>query len=114
MPIPRFSKAHHFSQFATSSRLLSCLVTEGLASAYVMTLPSHPVEELKALCIIVYEHSVHFEAGDIHSVVLLKGIPITETSTSANGLCKVKLLDPMDMLPAIYTLKYGKCSEASG
>jgi hypothetical protein len=111
MPIPSVSKISHFAQFATSSRLLSCLVTEGLLSAYILPMPSHSVDQLKALCVIIYDHVSFFRSSDIHSVIPLKEIPVLETSVSSNSLYKVKLLDPMDMLPAIYTLTSRMSSE---
>ncbi|KAG2188916.1 hypothetical protein INT44_004058 [Umbelopsis vinacea] len=111
MPIPSVSRTSHFAQFATSSRLLACLVTEGLMSAYVLTYPSHLSSDVTALCIVVFEHAVRFGLKDIHSIVPLKNLPIVELSCSENGLHKVKLLDPMDMLPAIYTLCTDDVSE---
>jgi hypothetical protein len=113
MPIPSVSRTSHFSQFATSSRLLACLVTEGLMSAYVLPCPSHRSSDVTALCIVVYQHAVRFGLKDIHSIVPLKNLPLVEPSCTDNGLHKVKLLDPMDMLPAIYTPCAAVVSEVS-
>jgi hypothetical protein len=100
MPVPSVSKTSHFAQFATSSRLLSCLVTEGLLCAYVQPLSNK--DDMKAVCLIFYNEIAELRADAIHSVIPLKGMPIIDTN-GVNGLYRVKLLDPMDMLPAIYT-----------
>ncbi|CAM0142647.1 unnamed protein product [Umbelopsis sp. WA50703] len=100
MPVPSVSKTSHFAQFATSSRLLSCLVTEGLLCAYVQPLSNK--DDMKAVCLIFYNEVAELRADAIHSVIPLKGMPIIDTN-GVNGLYRVKLLDPMDMLPAIYT-----------
>lgn len=110
MPVPSASKTTHFAQFATSSRLLSCLVTEGLLHAYIQPLSNK--NEMKAVCIIFYEEVTDLRPEVIHSVIPLKGMPIIDTN-DVNGLYKVKLLDPMDMLPAIYITGSSFQSEVS-
>jgi len=72
-------------------------------SAYVLPCPSHLSSDVTAVCIVVYQHAIRLGLKDIHSIIPLKNFPIVEPSCTDNGLQKVKLLDPMDMLPAIYT-----------
>ncbi|KAG2182392.1 hypothetical protein INT43_007322 [Umbelopsis isabellina] len=108
MPVPSASKTTHFAQFATTSRLLSCLVTEGLLHAYMQPLSNK--DEMKAVCLIYYNEVAELRPEVIHSVIPLKGIPIIDTN-DVNGLYKVELLDPMDMLPAIYTISSSLQSE---
>ncbi|KAI7869191.1 hypothetical protein BDF14DRAFT_1785851 [Spinellus fusiger] len=110
MPAP-FSvpKNTQYAKFATTSRLISCLVMETLVAAYYIPCGDTPV------CLLVRPNcqvnlSVNLRLSDVLAVVPLRGLPILST---APGSCitlkevqcpRIELIDPMDMLPHIYSI----------
>jgi hypothetical protein len=92
------------ASFSTSSRLLSCLITESLLKAtFVPTGPSSQ-EHFAGTAIIftsaTSKHEGPFTPRDVFAVVPLRHFPIFEPLSNS----EIGLLDPMDMLPYVYEL----------
>ncbi len=94
--------------FAVTSRLLSCLVTEGLLRAFYVPIDSDAASG--ALVVLsthlMSEHPVIDRAlrpRDVFAIVPLRHAPMTKGSTHKQGQA-VGLVDPLDMLPQVYEL----------
>lgn len=94
--------------FAVTSRLLSCLVTEGLLRAFYVPISSDAASG--ALVVLsthlMSEHPVIDRAlrpRDVFAIVPLRHAPMTKGSTHKQGQA-VGLVDPLDMLPQVYEL----------
>ena len=94
------------ASFATTARLLSCLVTESLVRAIFIPLRwsdgvgigvvlNAPVSSIPATDCISYSQ------GDILAIIVFKHIPVFKhDSTDPRGK-EVGLLDPLDMYPLV-------------
>ncbi|CDS10223.1 hypothetical protein LRAMOSA02899 [Lichtheimia ramosa] len=95
-------KNRHYGKFATTSRLISCMVTEGLVTAHFVPY-TRSSDAIVGLCLILRQNK------ELLVAVPLRGLPElhTEQTTELNGIqCpKVELVDPWDMLPYIYAPK---------
>ena len=113
MPAPTSTaKNSHYGKFATTSRLVACLVSEGLVSTYFCP---RKYDAMVGLCIMVRVSgngpakplTSQVELSDILAVVPLRGLPELDANTSVqvNGVkcTKIGLVDPWDMLPHIYS-----------
>ena len=91
--------------FATSARLLSCLVTESLLRA--LYLPVHG-SEAKGLCVILNNNvcpeppSQLYAAQDIFAIIPLYHIPVFKHDGGDPRAKEIGLLDPLDMMPVIF------------
>ncbi|KAI9497663.1 IucC family-domain-containing protein [Zychaea mexicana] len=109
-----------YGKFATTSRLISCLIIENLATAYYYSCPEEE-QQMVGLCLVLRtrrdsrdedEKHTSLTTKDLLAVVPLRGIPELNSSEAAaltlpNGVqCpKIELLDPWDMLaPHIFGL----------
>jgi hypothetical protein len=93
--------------FATTARLLSCLVTESLVRAIFAPLQLEWSDcvgigvVLKAPTSTVPTHD-HFQ-GDVLAIVLLRHFPVFRTNSETSDLRgkEIGLLDPLDMFPLV-------------
>jgi hypothetical protein len=94
------------ASFATTARLLSCLVTESLVRAIFIPLQwsdsvgigvvlNAPVSNIPATDCISYSQ------GDILAVIVFKNIPVFKHDSGDPRGKEVGLLDPLDMSPLI-------------
>jgi hypothetical protein len=93
--------------FATTARLLSCLVTESLVRAIFIPLPwsdgvgfgvvlNAPISNIPAL------DSKCYSEGDILAIVPLRHVPLLRTESSDPRWKEIGLLDPLDMFPRVF------------
>ena len=122
MPAPfSTAKNSHFGKFATTSRLVACLVSESLVNAYFC--PSNKNEQegtdnvIMGLTLLLRNRgsadkielssSSSLSINDILAVIPQRGFPELDmkTKVNVNGVqCyKIDLADPWDMLPHIYS-----------
>ncbi|KAI8075150.1 IucC family-domain-containing protein [Gongronella butleri] len=97
-------KNAHFAKFATTSRFISCLVSERLTRALFVP-NKNADQDVRGLCIVLQPGKVSLEqAQDILVVVPLRGVPMLEpvSSSVAGAPFVVSLVDGWDMLPHIY------------
>lgn len=101
------SKSRERAEFATVARILSCLVTESLVSAFY--LPLEESESNVAGFAVALTHKTSsddslFESNHILAIVPLHHDPVFEP----NGVLDVEigkrigLLDPLDMVPLVF------------
>ena len=94
------------ASFATTARLLSCLVTESLVRAIFIPLQwsdvvgiavvlNAPVSSKPATDCISYSQ------GDILAIIVLKHVPILKHDSSDPRGKEVGLLEPLDMYPLV-------------
>ncbi|KAH9047389.1 IucC family-domain-containing protein [Lactarius hengduanensis] len=94
------------ASFATTTRLLSCLVTESLVRAIFLPLQcsdcvgiavvlNAPVSSVPATDCISYSE------GDILAIIVLKHVPVFKHDSSDPRGKEVGLLDPLDMSPLV-------------
>lgn len=89
------------ASFATSSRLLSCLVTESLLKAIFV--PTRSLQEDFVGTAIVLtppasKHEAPYILRDVFVIVPLRQIPVFKPGSNV----EIGLLDPLDMLPYVY------------
>ncbi|KAI0043239.1 hypothetical protein FA95DRAFT_1498871 [Auriscalpium vulgare] len=102
---------HARAGFAVTSRLLASIVTESLLRAYYVPLKS-PVAS--GVCVILSTHVIgepvvlerSLRPADVFAIVPLHHEPVLKGKASIHG-SPIWLLDPLDMLPAIYQLNEG-------
>ncbi|KAI8337933.1 IucC family-domain-containing protein [Chlamydoabsidia padenii] len=99
------AKNAHFAKFATTSRLISCLVSESLVKAIYV--PCHDMSNIKGLCLLLRpQRQTITGLQDLLAVIPLKGVPILDDTTFLVQDIKcanVILVDGWDMLPHIYS-----------
>lgn len=93
--------------FATTSRLLSCLVTESLSRAIYFPLTEF---EGTGFCVLLVGDvssrppqslDYPYEASKILAIALLRHVPVFKHDSADPRGQEIGLLDPMDMLPII-------------
>lgn len=107
MPVPTRpleSKNHERAQFATTSRLLSCLVTESLARAFYQPLKDIPNVNGYG---IILQGDIPAEVSLLHADSILAIVPLHHPPIfKADGVDflgkEIGLLDPLDMIPMIF------------
>jgi len=85
--------------FATSSRLLSCLITESLLNAIFVPGEKHNVAG--TAIVLTPEASKgesHYSAEDVFAILPLRHVPIFKP----NATTLIGLLDPLDMFPYVF------------
>lgn len=90
--------------FGTSSRLLSCLVTESLARALYFSLHDSDITGFAVILSDNTKSGTLYEADDVLCVVPLRHVPIFKRDTIEEQGRDIGLLDPMDMAPFIFEL----------
>ncbi|CAO3639591.1 unnamed protein product [Cunninghamella blakesleeana] len=99
-------KNTHYAKFATTLRLIACLVSESLVKAiYIPT--KEEATTVKGLCVLLGPNSTTLSTLDnVLAVVPLKGVPIIDKQISLRDIqCgEISLVDGWDMLPHIYSL----------
>lgn len=107
MPVPKHAvdfRPVEKAQFATTARLLSCLVTESLVHAFYQ-----PVKALEAagFAIILnaelpsYPERSTIRADDILAIVALHHSPVFKPDGVDFCGKEIGLLDPLDMIPFV-------------
>ena len=101
MPVPSSTdKNVHYGKFATTSRLIACLVTEGLVKAYLVPSSS---DDIVGACLVMRQ-TPHDDK--LLVAVPLRGLPELNQQEHIvrNGIrCpRIELVDPWDMVPFIY------------
>ncbi|KAL0083998.1 IucC family-domain-containing protein [Phycomyces blakesleeanus] len=116
MPVSlTMSKNLQYAKFATTSRLISCLVMETLVSAYYVpanTPQGTPICLLvRPNCSSTQETPSTIRLSDVLAVIPLRGVPILSTETGSCAVLndikcpRIDLIDPMDMLSHIYSIQ---------
>ncbi|KAI9299557.1 hypothetical protein BJ944DRAFT_245099, partial [Cunninghamella echinulata] len=103
-------KNTHFAKFATTSRLIACLVSESLVKAIYVP-GAGDQESVKGVCVLLRPTvSTLSTIDDILAAVPLRGVPIIEKQVDIKGTkCgEIILVDGWDMLPHIYSLSNNK------
>ncbi|THH16104.1 hypothetical protein EW146_g4489 [Bondarzewia mesenterica] len=95
--------------FATSARLLSCLVTESLVRALFI-----PFEGFEAVgvCVILSgstskkqpKECPTYSSDDLFAIIPLRHIPVFKHDESDSRGHEIGLLDPLDMLPLVFEI----------
>ena len=94
------------ASFATTARLLSCLVTESLVRAIFVPLRcpdgvgigvvlNAPVSNIRATDCISYSQ------GDVLAIIVFKNVPVFKHDSNDPRGKEVGLLDPLDMSPLV-------------
>ncbi|KAI8334810.1 IucC family-domain-containing protein [Chlamydoabsidia padenii] len=100
-------KNAYYAKFATTSRLIACLVSEGLVKAVYVPCADVEASNIKGLCLLLLPtKSTLTGLQDLLAVVPLSGVPILEGSsfTIQDIKCaSISLVDGWDMLPHIYS-----------
>lgn len=106
MPVPvppQDFKPHERAQFATTARLLSCLVTESLVRAFYQPLD---IPAARGFAIILQGEVVPDAAllitDDVLAIVPLHHAPIFKPQGVSVIGKEIGLLDPLDMMPSIF------------
>ncbi|ORZ18745.1 IucC family-domain-containing protein [Absidia repens] len=98
-------KNTHYAKFATTSRLIACLVSEALVKAVYV--PGNEASGVKGLCLLLRPQKTTITGlDDILAIVPLKGIPILDGSSFlVQGIkcANIILVDGWDMMPHIYS-----------
>ncbi|KAJ4474382.1 IucC family-domain-containing protein [Lentinula aciculospora] len=101
------------ANFATTSRLLSCLVTESLSRALYLPLIGF---EATGFCVLLSGKvssqqpqpiDVPYKLSDILAIVLLQHIPVFKYDGADPRGQEIGLLDPMDMVPLVLEIVEG-------
>jgi len=93
------------ANFATTARLLSCLVTESLAEA--LYVPSPAQRTFKGWAIILapavsLDVIMGKNIDSVLAAIPLHHRPVTKSNSTPSSITSIGLLDPMDMLQVIY------------
>lgn len=99
--------ASESAAFAVSSRLISCLVTEGLLRAFYVPLPhNHPTSTEGAIIVLApgrsSDQSARLHTDEIFAIVHVHHAPVLAKGPKHKHGFPVALVDPLDMLPEIY------------
>ncbi|KAF8626421.1 hypothetical protein AX17_006587 [Amanita inopinata Kibby_2008] len=99
--------------FAVSARLISCLVTESLLDTLFFPLTELNVVGLAVLLLdnanprpTCLPTGAAYQANNIFAIIPLQHIPIL-SEEDAFPVKRIRLLDPLDMLPLIFRLRQG-------
>jgi hypothetical protein len=97
------------ASFATTARLLSCLVTESLVRAIFVPLQWSDCVGigvvLKAPVATIPTHNCKQEGDDVLAIVLLRHVPVLKTDSGDEPRGKeIGLLDPLDMFPLVLVI----------
>ena len=92
--------------FATTARLLSCLVTESLVPAVFIPLKS---SHCVGIAVLLTPHTStipahkprYYTQEDVLAIILLRGVPILKSDSDGPCGKKIGLLDPLDMFPLV-------------
>ncbi|KAI9316815.1 IucC family-domain-containing protein [Dichotomocladium elegans] len=103
MPAPYSTvKNLHYGRFSSTSRLIACLVIEGLVRAYWIPCKDRNNNGLIGLCVLMRPS----ERGGLLAAVPLRGLPEMSSDESLSlgnkRYLKVTLADPWDMLPFVF------------
>jgi hypothetical protein len=92
--------------FATSARILSCLVTESLLRA--LYFPLHGFEA-NGVCVILNNgvsstppSPQPYASKDIFAVIPLYHVPVFKHDGTDSRAKEIALLDPLDMMPLVF------------
>lgn len=104
--MPSSSTSTQRAAFATSSRLLSCLVTESLVRAIFIPLRWSDCVGIGVILkppasTAPVQDSTSYSQEDVLSIVLLRHVPIFKADSSDPRGKEVGLLDPLDMFPLL-------------
>jgi hypothetical protein len=97
------------ASFATTARLLSCLVTESLVRAIFVPLQWSDCVGigvvLNAPVATIPTHNCKQEGYDVLAIVLLRHVPVLKTDSGDEPRGKeIGLLDPLDMFPLVLVI----------
>ncbi|TFK40141.1 IucC family-domain-containing protein [Crucibulum laeve] len=95
--------------FATTARLLSCLVTESLARAVYYPLTGF---EATGICVILSGNAAVdkplYQSQDILAVIPLSQVPIFKHDGTDHRGREIGLLDPLDMMKFVFEIPNGE------
>ncbi|KAI9282555.1 IucC family-domain-containing protein [Sporodiniella umbellata] len=100
----------HYASFATTSRLVTCLVSEALVPVYFVPSADNELVGICALLRPTVKNTEKLGLDDILTVVPLRGLPVlNQHSVLLNGIrcSQVDLVDFLDMEPHIYSVRQG-------
>ncbi|KAI9282553.1 hypothetical protein BY458DRAFT_467836 [Sporodiniella umbellata] len=99
-----------YASFATTSRLVTCLVSEALVPVYFVPSADNELVGICALLRPTVKNTEKLGLDDILTVVPLRGLPVlNQHSVLLNGIrcSQVDLVDFLDMEPHIYSVRQG-------
>lgn len=89
--------------FATTARLISCLVTESVVRALYCTLDGFEASGfVVVLCNATPTIDVNYGSNDILCVIPLQHVPVFKHDGTDPRGPEIGLLDPLDMLPLAF------------
>ncbi|KAF7424254.1 hypothetical protein PC9H_009560 [Pleurotus ostreatus] len=89
--------------FATTARLISCLVTESVVRALYYTLDGFEASGVAVvLCNAMSTIDVNYGSNDILCVIPLQHVPVFKHDGADPRAPEIGLLDPLDMLPLVF------------
>lgn len=89
--------------FATTARLISCLVTESVVHALYHTLDGFEASGVAVvLCNSTSTIDVNYGSNDILCVIPLQHVPVFKHDGADPRAPEIGLLDPLDMLPLVF------------
>ncbi len=89
--------------FATTARLISCLVTESVVRALYYTLDGFEASGFAVvLCNATAPIDVNYGSNDILCVIPLQHVPVFKHDGTDPRGSEIGLLDPLDMLPLVF------------
>lgn len=98
------------ASFATTARLLSCLVTESLVRAIFVPLQWSDCVGIGVVlnapvATTIPTHNCKQEGDDVLAIVLLRHVPVLKTDSGDEPRGKeIGLLDPLDMFPLVLVI----------
>jgi hypothetical protein len=120
MPVPTHPvefRSVEKAQFATTARLLSCLVTESLVYAFYQPVKT---PEAAGFAIILnaelpsYPERSTIQADDILAIVALHHPPVFKPDGVDFYGKEIGLLDPLDMIPLVLETGGSHCAKLDG
>ncbi|KAH6913153.1 IucC family-domain-containing protein [Coprinopsis sp. MPI-PUGE-AT-0042] len=97
--------------FATSARLLSCLVTETLVDAYFYPSVSRATAGWATICFKA--NGEPSDPSGFLAIIPLHHCPLIDLEKDVYGAHKITLLDPLDMLPSILVARAKRSEDSS-
>lgn len=117
MPVPTDFRSREKAQFATTARLLSCLVTESLVRAFYQPVK---VPQAAGFAIILngeppsYPDQSTIRPDEILAIVALHHPPVFKPDGVNLFGKEIGLLDPLDMIPFVLETGGSHCAQPGG
>jgi len=117
MPVPAHSvdfRSVEKAQFATTARLLSCLVTESLVHAFYQPVKAPEAAGFAIILNAELPERSTIHADDILAIVALHHPPVFKPNGADLFGKEIGLLDPLDMIPFVLETGGSHCAQLDG